>query len=522
MTHIDINQLPDDPKLLKDALHRSVSEQDELKQRNELLKHQLSMFQRQRFGSSSEKLPSNQQTFEFADAQAVEDLPDPQAEQREAARQPKFKSGRRPLPPQLPRETIVHELSETERICTCCGKVMEKLGEDVSEQLDIEPAKYKVLRHVRYKYACQVCHDGVRTAPAPVPVVDQGIATSGTIATVIEDKFDDHVPLNRQSNRHARWGLDISRATLCSWVGQGAERLRPVWDYMRHDVVRSAIIWTDDTPVRVQHPGGGKTRTARFWIYNGDDAHPHVVFDFTASRSRDGPEKFLDEFSGYLQADAYAGYDRMCAGPGVRGCGCWAHARRKFFEAKETDSRAHQMLALIRELYAVESAARPVIDDARAKPEHERGAALAQAYALRQQLRELQARPILARIRAWLDTRPGDTLPKSFLAQANTYVLNQWSELVRYVEDGRIEIDNNISERGLRGVAVGRRNWLFLGNDASGERAAILYSIIATCKRHSVNPWLYLKDVLIRISTHPGSKTEELLPQNWQKTFQPA
>ena len=515
MTHIDIDNLSNDAKVLKELLWNFA-------QRNELLQHQLFLMRRQRYGSSSEKLSSPQQTFEFVREDAEEDLPDPQAEQRQERAEGKKsgkRPGRRPLPPDLPREVILHELPESERVCPCCQKLMEKFGEEVSEELHYIPAQAQVRRHVRYKYACQKCHEGVQTAPAPMKVVEQGMASAATVATVLVDKFDDHLPLYRQSERFARLGIEISRGTLCSWVGQGAERLRPLWDWMCAQVVKSPVVWTDDTPVQVQEPGRGKTRTARFWIYVGADEYPYVVFDYTANRSRDGPEKFLKNFNGYLQADAYRGYDGICAGPNVIEAACWAHARRKFFDAKHIDPRAHEMLSLISELYAIEDQARPVLLQARAKPEPERAVALTQAYALRQQLRELKSRPVLEKIQVWLKTRRLVTLPKSPLGQAVQYALNQWKALNRFVENGMLEIDNNTAERGLREVALGRKNWMFLGNDASGERAAIIYSIIASCKRHGVNPWQYLEDVLIRISTHPASRIEELLPQNWQRLF---
>ena len=501
-------------------MHRLVEERDLLQQRTQLLEHRLALLCRQRYGSTSEKLPSAQQTFEFA--QETEDLPDPQADRREEEREQKKtgqRRGRRPFPSEWPREDVLHELPESERLCACCQKPMQKFGEEVSEEFDYVPARHRVLRHIRPKYACPQCHVGVKIAPPPAKVIEQGTATSGTVATVIVDKIDDHLPLYRQSERFARVGYEISRATLCSWAGQGAERLRPLWDWMRRDVVKSAVIWTDDTPVKVQRPGTGKTQTARFWIYLGDEKHPYVLFDYTPSRSRDGPQAFLKGFKGYLQADAYTGYDALYAGKAIVEVACWAHVRRKFFEAKENDSRALQMLDLIKELYRLEDLARPWIEEARGQSSAKREAALASAHALRQQLRQTQAQPVLKRIEDWLKARLLDTLPKSPLGEAVKYARNQWQALTRYCEHGVLEPDNNVSERGVRCVAIGRKNWLFLGSDAGGERAAILYSIVATCKRHGVDPWRYLQDILIRISTHPASRIEELLPQNWQRLF---
>lgn len=519
MTHIDINSLPDDPKKLKEAFHAFL---DATNQRTQLLEHRLALLCRQKYGSTSEKLPTAQQTFDFAREDATEDLPEPQAERREEEREQKKtgkRRGRRPFPAHWPREDVLHELPERERLCVCCRQPMQKFGEEVSEELDYVPARCRVLRHIRPKYACQECHVGVKIAPPPAKVVEQGAATSGTVATVIVDKTDDHLPLYRQSERFARLGYEISRATLCSWVGQGAERLRPLWDYMRRDILQSKVIWTDDTPVKVQRPGTGKTQTARFWIYLGDEKYPYILFDYTPSRSRDGPQLFLKGFKGYLQADAYTGYDALYAGKLIIEVACWAHVRRKFFEAKENEPRALELLDLIAELYRVEDLARPWVEDARTRPPAEREAALASAYTLRQQLREAKAQPVLKRIEAWLEARVGDTLPKSPLGEAVKYARNQWWALTRYCEYGALEPDNNASERGVRCVAIGRKNWLFVGSDAGGERAAILYSIVATCKRHGVEPWRYLQDVLLRISTHPASRIEELLPQHWLRLF---
>jgi transposase len=406
---------------------------------------------------------------------------------------------------------------------------MEKFGEEVSEEVDIIPAQVKVLQHVRHKYACKGCQEGVKTAAGPAKVVEGGAASAGTVAAVIVEKYGDHKPLYRQSVGLARVGQEISRGTLCGWTGQGAERLRPLYDWVKLDVVKSLFMNTDDTPVRVLEPGLGRTRLGRFWEYDGDDRHPWTVWDYTANRQRAGPEEFLKNYKGGLQADAYPGYDRLYAA-GVWEIACWAHARRKFREALDTDLRAEELLALVRRLYAVEAEARPWVEAARARyyatwtvsgPTAEGEAELAAAYERRRKLREERARPLMARIEAWLAGSEKDTLPRSPLGLAVQYARNQWLALQRYVTDGRLEIDNNRAENVLRRAALGRKNWLFVGSDAGGERAAILYTMLSTCARHHVNPWLWMKDVLLRISTHPASRIEELLPLNWKKLFAP-
>ena len=280
-------------------------------------------------------------------------------------------------------------------------------------------------------------------------------------------------------------------------------------------VKASRKIHTDDTPVNMLDPGRGKTQTARFWVYVGDDEHPFTVFDFTPSRSRDGPEKFLKSFKGYLQADAFAGYDRMCGGKEVIEVACWAHARRKFFEAKDTDARAKEILVLIGELYAVEAQARTTIVAARALPGEQRHTALSAAFDARKQLREGASKAALQTIHAWLKARAADTLPKSPLGLAIGYARNQWRALNRFVDDGVLEADNNIAENALRPIALGRKNYLFVGSEHGGRRAAILYSLIRTCERHQINAWEYLRDILIKIRHHPASTIDDLLPNRW-------
>jgi len=286
-------------------------------------------------------------------------------------------------------------------------------------------------------------------------------------------------------------------------VGQAAELLRPIWCLMRKEALLSRKIHTDDTPVRVLDPGSGKTRTGRFWAYVGDDAHRHVVFEYTPSRGRDGPARFLSGYRGYLQADAFAGYDALYAGREIIEVACWAHARRKFRDAILTDARGAEMVRLIGALYLVEEMGVGCREETRLK--------------LR---RELSSK-ILERILRWLERTRGDVLPKSPLGQAISYALSNWRALTRYAEDAILLPDNNMAENALRCVALGRKNWLFVGNDEAGERAAILYSVLASCRANGVDPWVYLSDVLVRVSTHPSSRAAELLPGNWKQTILP-
>jgi transposase len=337
-------------------------------------------------------------------------------------------------------------------------------------------------------------------------------------------KYSDHLPLNRLEKIFARHDIGISRSTLCDWMAQSAAALRPLYQVMIQDLLKSRVIHTDDTPVDVLDEKLKTTRTGRFWDYSGDHEHPQEVFDFTPSRSRDGPMKFLDgwgkEHTVYLQADAFGGYDGIYAGKAggkVIEVACMAHCRRKFHDARDSDpARAAQALAYIRLLYEVESEAQGRFA---AQAQNENARTL---WDIRLELRRAQSMPRLQQFRIWLEAQQassgGPVLPKSPLGQAITYALNQWEALCVYCTDGQLSIDNNVSERALRRIAVGRGNWLFCGSDNGGNTAAILFSFIATCERHRVNPFEYLRDVLGRIASTPISHLGDLLPDRWRTT----
>jgi len=482
-------ELPDDLAAVKEIARREYH-------RAELYKHRYELLVRHRYGQSSETLkdpPGQQLLFELP---TEAEKPAPAVQPATAAKP--HGGGRKPLPPELRRERVEYTLPEEKRQCSCCGGVMQPFGEEVTEQREFIPASLFVIQHARIKYACKQCQDKPVIADGPQKVIERISAGPGLLAWNVISKFQHHQPLYRQEDIFKQYGEEIPRSTQCGWLATVADLLEPLYKKMSAHVLASRKLHTDDTPIRVLDPGKGKTRTARFWVYLGDDEQPFTVFDYTPSRSRDGPEKFLRGFRGYLQADAYTGYDRLYAGNEVIEVACWAHTRRKFFEARETEVRANEMLALIAELYASEELARPL------------------NAAGRQQLRELKTRSLLLRIRAWLAARVLDSLPKSPFGQALTYALNQWSALTRFVEDGSLEADNNLGENALRPICVGRKNYLFVGSDAGGRRAAILYSLVRTCERHDVNPWDYLRDVLIRVSTHPASQIDDLLPHRWK------
>jgi len=316
-------------------------------------------------------------------------------------------------------------------------------------------------------------------------------------------KYGDHLPLHRQEEIFQRQGVDLSRQTMCGWMREGADLVSPLYELMKERVLDSKAVQTDDTPVPVLDPDLPRTRTGRIWTYVGDDAHPYTLYDYTPNRSRDGPEEFLRAFRGYLQADAYSGYDHFYEDPqrGIAEVACWAHSRRNFYEAQSSDlMRSTVMLASIRLLYDVEREGR----EKQLKSEARRA------------LRQEKAKPILDDIRAYLEREQPQVLPKSPEGKAIAYTLSNWKALVRYADDGDLEIDNNGAERSLRGVAVGRKNWMFYGSDNGGHTAAVLTSLIATAKRLGLDPFAYLRDIFARLSSHPQTRLAELLPDQWK------
>jgi len=440
------------------------------------------------------------------------------------------------LPRNLPREKVIHDLPETEKPCPCCGKLRHIIGKETHEQLDYVPAKVKVVEHIRLKYACPHCEANaspegpqIVTAEKPLSPIEKGLAAPGLLSYVIVSKYGDHLPLHRLERILQRHGIEIARSTMCDWAAQCADLLRPLVDLMGRSVLQSSVIHTDDTPVKVQDRSRTQTRTGRFWVYLGDENHPYTVFTYTPSRSRDGPMAFLRDWGKdqrvYLQADAFGGYDGIYAGDAggqVTEVACWAHARRKFYDARTSDAAAStQALAYIRLLYDVEDQAKkeakkPSADEASGRRFYE------SLVAIRSRLRQELAVPRLAQFKGWLESQQaehgGPVLPKSPMGQAIQYAFNQWEALCVYTSDGRLAIDNNASENALRRVALGRKNWLFAGSDKGGHTAATLFSLIATCQRHKAEPWAYLRDVLTRIAATPINQLDQFLPDRWLAT----
>lgn len=430
------------------------------------------------------------------------ELEDAAARERERAAQ-KQQPKRTRLPKTLQRETKEQKVTPDQRRCPCCGNAQLKpLGHDVSEQLEWVPGHFKLIEHKREKLSCPHCRDGLVVAQVPAKPIPKGIPGPQLLARVIADKYIKHLPLYRQADAYAiEHGVVLPVATMSGWVMMAALRvLKPIYQAMVDDVLQSKVIHTDDTSVRVQRWSASETGISRLWPYVGDAAHPHVVFDYTTSRKRDGPRRFLGDFEGYLQADAYGGYDHIYASGKVKEVACWAHARRYFIKARDKDPRRAAMaLRLIARLFDVEARARRVSGEVR--------------LALRRQ----QSAPLLRKLRELIDQFRGEVLPKGAMGRAVTYLTNQWGALTRYLEDADLNIDNNAAERAIRPIAVGRKNWLHIGSDRAGDAAAILYSLLCSCKLHEVDPVAYLADVLLRVHTHPAESMIELAPAAWKR-----
>jgi transposase len=495
--------LPDDVPTLHRMIGKLLGTVRDQRRELEQVRARLDQLLRRLYGPRSERINPDQPSL-FGEP-ASEAAPTSSPVESAAPSHRNGRHGRRKLPKDLPRVRIEHDLTDAEKPCPDCGAVRVRFGEDSRERLDYRPASFFIAEHVQAKYVCRQCAGQIVAARAPAEALPKCIAGPGLLAHVIVSKYHDHLPLHRLEGILERHGLPLARSTLADWMTGCAAALAPLYLVMGNRVRQSKVIHTDDTPVTTldrDDPDGRKT--GRVWVYLGDREHPYTVYDMTASRSRDGPKTFLDGFRGYLQADAFGGYDGLYA-HGVTEVACWAHARRKFYEAKESAAaEAHEALARIGAFYAIESRAKDLTPAERAT------------------LRRTKAAPLLASFGQWLDELRRRVLPKSPLGQALTYATNQWAALQVYVTDGDLAIDNNNAERALRKIAVGRKNWLFFGSDSGGTTAAILASFTETCQRHQLNPWTYLTEVLTILPNLPIDQVESLLPDRWTAATTPA
>jgi transposase len=481
----------------------------------EKLKLQIAKLRRMQFGRSSERITRQIEQLELrleeletgeaeaaAIAEADTDTAEPVAPIRERA-----KPKRQPLPDHLPRQEVVHQPAD-DGACQCpnCGKGMGKLGEDITEVLDYVPGRFQVIRHVRPKYACTAC-DVITQAPPPAMPTPRGRATPATLAHLLVSKYCDHLPLYRQSEIYAREGLELDRSTLGDWVGQAAWLLDPVVAKIRQHVFAAEKIHGDDTTVPVLAPGLGRTATGRLWVYVRDDrlfcgpAAPAAAYFYSPDRGAEHPTAHMASFTGFLQADGYAGFERLYnpartkPGP-IMEVACLAHCRRKFYDVWEATKSpvAKEALDRIAAVYAIEDKAR--FAPAAERVEHRRETA-----------------PLLTAFFDWGKAAVGKLSGKLELAKAFRYTIDRREALTRFVTDGRLEVDNNVAENALRGIAVGRKNYLFAGSDAGGERAASIYTLVQTARLNKLNPETYLRDILAKIADgHPINRIGELVP----------
>jgi transposase len=480
-----------------------LAQQEKLLNRDSEIEHLklvIARLRRMMFGTKSEKVTREIEQLELK----LEEMETRQAEHartKPTVTDAKNKPTRRPLPEHLPRE--VHTHLPQQDSCTQCGGELRKLSEDVSEMLEYVPASFKVIRHVRPKLSCTKC-DVIVEAPAPARPIERGLAGPGLLAHVLVAKYADHCPLYRQSEIYARAAVDLDRSTLADWVGAASHLLTPLVDRVRGHVLAASKLHADDTPVPVLAPGMGKTKTARLWTYVRDDRSaagntpPAVWFAYSEDRKGEHPRQHLSKFTGILQADGYAGFHHLYEGGRIIEAACWAHVRRKFYDIQVATGSAIAAEAIQRigALYDIER-------EIRGKPP-----------AMRREIRQARARPLVDDLHRWFNKTLAGLSRKSDTALAIRYALSRWRALIRYLDDGRIEMDNSAAERALRTVALGRKNYLFAGSDAGGERAAAIYTLLGTAKLNGIDPELYLRHVLERIADHPVNRVHELLPWN--------
>jgi transposase len=509
---VDPKQLPQSADVLRRMVLEPIAQLDVSEARRIKTENLLRQLLAARSGRRSEQISEEQLALFEAELKAqgvnVEELskgndsangPDdknPPASQGNTEANPR---GRRALPAHLKRERIVHDLDEAEKHCVVCAKDLKEFGEETSERYEYIPAQLIVIEDVRKKYSCDCT---VKTAGKPSQPIEKSTAGASLLTQVIVAKYADHLPLHRQAKIFRRFGAELSERTMCGWMRQCAGLLDLLYRKLKDFVLASKVVGTDDTPVKVLDRKLPQTRKGRIWPYVGDRDHPAVIYDYTPTRERAGPEKFLKDFCGHLQADAYVVYDSFFTDPerGLVEVGCWAHARRHFHNALEKDTaRMGGVLAMIAHLYDVEKLGR-------------RNGWRGEELRL---LRERDARPMLNQLHDYLLTIREQVLPKNEAGQAVAYTLKNWTALTRYCADGDLPIDNNGTERSLRSFAVGRNNWTFFGSDNGGKTAAVLRSFVASCELARIDPFAWFRDVLGRIAEHPVKRLEELLPHRW-------
>ncbi len=517
--NVDLAKLPDNIDSLKAIITSFSDKKHDYELRIDLLQEQVRLLRAQIYARKSEKLPLvtevDQPTLFDEAEQTVSAEEEEVTKEIEVTGYKRKPRGRKPLPPDLPRIEIVHDISEAEKVCGC-GSQKSCIGQEVSEQLDIIPAKVRVLHHIRLKYACRHCEGvedtggAVSIAPVPIQLIPKSMASPGLLAHILTAKFVDALPFYRQEKQFSRLGVEIPRATMCGWAMKVAERCQPLLDLLVKEIRSGPLINIDETTVQVlKEPGRPATTKSYMWIFRGGPQEKaSLIYQYHPTRAGEVAVTFLRGYKGYVQTDGYLGYDFIDGQSDMIHVGCWAHARRKFMDVikaapkpknkPQESGSADVALHYIRKLYAIEK---------RAKAEK-----LSPEDLYRE--RALRAKPVLDTLKEWLETKSGQTPPSGLLGKAVSYALRQWPRLIRYLEDGCITPDNNLAENAIRPFVVGRKNWLFSGNPRGAKASATLYSLIETAKANGLEPYSYLRFLFEKIPlAHSTSEYKTLLPQ---------
>ena len=497
---MQVTATTDDPVKLKTIIHEQQKEID-------LLRAQLRLLRHHRFGARSETISPDQLALFNTNPDEIQALLETETvsiEIRSHKRQPKRRLG---FAENLPVERVELDLAEDQKTCACCQQRLIKIGEESTKQVEYIPASVKVKNYVRFKYACKHCEGTIKRAELPSQLIPKSFATASLLAYLIVSKYVDHLPLYRIEKQFERLGIYLPRSTMCDWLMAVAEKLFPLIEAIQQIILSGPRIWTDDTilPLQNDDPLRKTVIQARLWVYIGGPLKdpPLVVYDYSRTRSQQGPHTFLGGYEGFLQADAYSGYQGLYESGNIIEVACMAHCRRKFYEASiasKGSSRAHYALMQIRKIYQVEWACKDMKDEQR------------KAYRME------HAKPILDAFKTWADNQIDAVLPKSPLGKALFYLLNHWESLNRYLDEGFLKPDNNKAEQHIRPVALGRKNYLTVGSDRGGKAAATFYSLVESCKNVGINPAIYLTDILSKLhECKAEGDYQQLIPSNWLK-----
>jgi transposase len=519
---MDLNDLttPENLTSLRDKLSFLKKDNQRYEAENNILREQVRLLRAQLYGAKTEKKLKGKddgQALLFNEAEACISEEESQAQEEIIIpAHTRKKRGRRPLPADLPRVDVIHDLSDKEKECGC-GRIKDRIGEEVSEQLEYIPAKVQVIRNIRYKYVCKNCEGveageaAVSIAPLPPMIIPKSIATPGLLAYIFTSKFADALPFYRQEKLFERIGIDISRSSMCNWIIKVAEKCEPLMELLNKEIRSGPIISIDETTVQVMKEPGRSNKTKSYmWIFRGGEPDkPLLEYQYHPTRAGDVASKYLDGYKGYVQTDGYGGYDFIDKSPDMHHVGCWAHSRRKFVDvikasgnsksAKSRTGNAETAIGYIGKLYAIEKEAK----ESNLTPD--------EIYTLRQE----KAKPVLEEFHSWLNIKYPKTSLGGLLGKAINYTLNQWGRLIRYIDDGRLKPDNNLAENAIRPFVVGRKNWLFSGNPKGARASATLYSLIESAKANGLEPYRYLR-ILFEKLPFASSKDDykSLLPNH--------